>query len=96
MPRQQVLKEVGRFDPHPPKTGQPVSPGFTVHFADAPEQALDADEAPFGVLDRVLDQEGAVAAAQFHLQRLGGWEQGGTVKQAAAINQKFVSAYTLL
>ena len=73
--RQQIFQKICRLYSHAAKIHQPISPPFAIQFADASEQTLDAQEIPFGMLLRVIDEERSIAAAKLHLQWLRFWEK---------------------
>ena len=67
--RQQVFEEVADLDAHEAEVREAEAAADFVRLADAPEQALDAEEVPRRILSRPLDEEGAVAAAEFNFER---------------------------
>jgi hypothetical protein len=68
--RKQVFEEVGGFNSHAAQVGQFRAARFALHFTDAAQQTLDADEIVFGPAFCEIDQECAVTTAEFHFQRL--------------------------
>jgi len=75
VPWQEVFEEVGRLDAHPAQVRQPGAPAFAVQLADASKQSFHPDEVDLGMPRGVVNEERAVAAAQFHFDRLEAREE---------------------
>lgn len=78
--RQQILQKITGLNPDQKQVGEPRAAALPVELAQPPQQALDTDEITIGMPEGVLQQERAVAAAQFDFQRLGLAKHAGRIE----------------
>jgi hypothetical protein len=72
---EEKLEEIGGFDPKQAEVGEIAARGFAIRLAQAPEEPFDAENIVVGVGARVMNEESAVATAEFDFERLLGGEK---------------------
>ena len=69
--RQKKLQQIRALDADAAHVGEIQAATLAIHLVDAAHETFHAEEVGLWIQPRVFDEERGVAAAKFHLQRLG-------------------------
>src|SRR5581483_2575824 len=80
-----IFDQVGGFDAQAADIREASAAGFAVELAQAAEEPFDTEEIVIGMQAGVIDEERAVAAAEFHFERGG---RGKELREVEAIDDR--------